>query len=120
MVTWVANKGNAFQDADGSDDESKVGGNLEREVKRDLCQVSGKVPANANGTRLDTHKCSAWYIRLRSARGLQCVAHDCQSEEHCSTDNGRHSICNPSQFANCKWPSRAARYDGVTHTSADN
>ena len=48
--TWVANKGNAFQHTDGSDDEGKVGRNLEGEIKGDLSQVSCKVPASHTGT----------------------------------------------------------------------
>ena len=36
MQTWVAYKGNAFQDADGSDDQSEVGRDFEGEVKGNL------------------------------------------------------------------------------------
>ena len=59
ISTWVANKGDALQHADGSDDEGKIGRNLEREVKSDLCQVSSKVPVNAH-----THTCEATLYTL--------------------------------------------------------
>lgn len=54
VATWVADQGNAFQHADGSDDQSKVGRNLEGEVERNLSQVSSKIPANTHSNSLRT------------------------------------------------------------------
>ena len=45
-LTWIANKGNALQYTNGSDDEGKVGRDLEGKVKGDLRQVCRQIPVN--------------------------------------------------------------------------
>lgn len=63
VATWVADQGNAFQHADGSDNERKVGRNLEGEVECDLGQVSSKIPANTHSTALNTPQQTGQHIQ---------------------------------------------------------